>query len=64
MNTICEMDFALSLEKAAVLVSPNDVGSILTEFCISLAELACLVTFFKKKLLSKLLAGIERYSDG
>lgn len=46
MNTICEMDFALSLEKAAVLVSPNDVGSILREFCISLAELACLVTFF------------------
>ena len=49
MNTICEMDFALSLEKAAVLVSPNDVGSILREFCmISPAELACLVTLKKK----------------
>lgn len=59
------MDFALSLEKAAAPVSLNDVGSVLRGFCmISLAKHASLVTFKKKKLLSKLLAGIERYSDG
>ena len=43
---------------------PSDMGRIHRRFrMISLAEHACLVTFLKK-LLSKLLAGIERYSDG
>lgn len=48
MNIKCVVDFALSLEKAAIPVSLNDVRSIYREFCmISLAEHACLVTFLK-----------------
>lgn len=41
------MEFALSLEKAVIPESLNDVRSIRREFCmIFLAGLACLVTFF------------------
>lgn len=66
-----EMDFVLSLEIAAISESPEDVCKYLKRGLNNFSSQAYLLSNIKNRkkrkkrnLLSKLLAGIERYSDG
>jgi hypothetical protein len=68
ISRLHEIGFVLNSERATNSRSPKDMSKHLHRVCIiSLGKHASLVTFKKKRkenLLSKLQAGIERYSGG